>query len=84
MISRAYALAAEDMGANASIPVVRASTTWRSPQPTAPSSKNGRRTSSGCALTTHLVSRNYGDVLTFRHPDGIQFELFMLSAAKGC
>ncbi len=26
--------------------------------------------------------RKYGDVLTFRHPDGIQFELFVLSAAK--
>lgn len=31
---------------------------------------------------TPIVSRDYGDVLTFRHPDGIQFELFVLSAAK--
>lgn len=31
---------------------------------------------------TPIVSRDYGDVLTFRHPDGIQFELFILAAAK--
>lgn len=31
---------------------------------------------------TPIVSRDYGDVLTFRHPDGIQFEFFVLSAAK--
>jgi len=31
---------------------------------------------------TPVVSKPYGEVLTFRHPDGIQFEMFVLERGR--